>query len=125
MTVSLSTAVFPAKIARLVPLLGSNRDGEIIATVHAIGRSLKSAGRDWHDLAAAIETNTTSRLSAAAAHRDWRGDLKFCAQTFDRLNERERDFVASLVSSTAWREPTEKQLKWLGDIAARLRSSAA
>jgi hypothetical protein len=124
MTVSLSVAVFPAKIARLVPLLGSNRDGEIIATVHAIGRSLKSAGCDWHDLAAAIETNTTSRLSAAAAHRDWRADLKLCAKNFGLLNDRERDFVTSLASSTHWRAPSTRQEAWLSAIADRLRSAA-
>ncbi len=43
-----------AKIQKLIPRLASDADGEIIATVRAIGRALKSHKRDWHDLAAAL-----------------------------------------------------------------------
>jgi len=43
-----------AKLALIVPRLGSPHDGEIVASVKAIERTLKSAGCDWHDLSAAI-----------------------------------------------------------------------
>jgi hypothetical protein len=39
---------------KLIPLLGSNRDGEVLAAARAIGRKLEADGRDWHWLAALI-----------------------------------------------------------------------
>ena len=44
-----------AKLAKLLPRLGSEHDGEVVATVRAIDRTLTAAGLDWHSLAAAIE----------------------------------------------------------------------
>ena len=41
-----------ARVAKLVPLLSSDKAGEVAATAAAIGRALKAAGTDWHDLAA-------------------------------------------------------------------------
>lgn len=43
------------KVARLVPRLSSEHDGEIIATVKAIERVLKSSGFDFHNLAASVQ----------------------------------------------------------------------
>ena len=43
------------QLAKLIPRLASDHDGEIVATVKAIGRTLKSAGSDFHALAAAVE----------------------------------------------------------------------
>ena len=42
------------KVAKLLPLLSSDRDGERVGTVAAIDRVLKSEKLDWHDLAAQI-----------------------------------------------------------------------
>jgi predicted nuclease of predicted toxin-antitoxin system len=44
----------PPVIAQLLPRLGSNFDGEIIATAKAIERVLHSSSMDWHDLTKAI-----------------------------------------------------------------------
>ena len=51
------TALAPVapKIAKLIPRLASNHDGEVIATVHAIRRTLEGAGLDLHALAASLE----------------------------------------------------------------------
>jgi len=43
-----------AKLGKLIGRLGSDHDGEIIATGRAIQRTLKSAGCDLHDLAEAL-----------------------------------------------------------------------
>jgi hypothetical protein len=43
------------KLATLVRLLSSDRDGEVIATVRALVRTLESAGSDIHALAEHIE----------------------------------------------------------------------
>lgn len=42
------------RIAQLIPTLSSPVAGEVSATVGAIGRVLKAAGNDWHDLAGAL-----------------------------------------------------------------------
>ena len=38
------------KLEKLVPRLASDADGEVVATVRAIDRTLRGAGCDWHDL---------------------------------------------------------------------------
>ena len=48
------SAVAP-RVSKLICMLSSDRDNEVIATVAAITRTLKSAGLDWHDLAKQIE----------------------------------------------------------------------
>lgn len=42
------------RIAKLIPRLASNHEGEVIATVAAIRRTLDGAGHDLHDLAECI-----------------------------------------------------------------------
>ena len=42
------------KLEKLIPLLASDKPGEVVACAAAIGRALRSAGRDWHDLTAAL-----------------------------------------------------------------------
>lgn len=49
-----SLAPVSAKLEKLIPMLSSDRDGEVVAAVRAIGRTLQSAGADWHDLAKAV-----------------------------------------------------------------------
>ena len=46
-----------AKLAKILPRLGSEHEGEILATVAGIGRTLAAAGLDWHALAAAVEAS--------------------------------------------------------------------
>ncbi|WP_019905676.1 hypothetical protein [Methylobacterium sp. 77] len=38
------------KLIKLLPLLGSDIDGEVVSTTRAIARTLASAGADFHDL---------------------------------------------------------------------------
>ncbi len=42
------------RVRKLIGRLGSDHDGEVIATSRAIQRTLKSAGCDLHDLAEAL-----------------------------------------------------------------------
>ncbi len=39
------------RLSHLIRRLASNYDGEVVATVRAIERTLVADGRDWHDLA--------------------------------------------------------------------------
>lgn len=41
-------------LGKLLPLLGSNHDGEVVAAARAISRVLQRAGHGWHDLTNAL-----------------------------------------------------------------------
>ena len=103
------------RLGKLVVLLGSDRDGEVIGAARAIDRVLKSSGRDWHDLAATLSVPTS--IPSA----DWRGEARFCAGNAQRLSERELDFLATLARYRS--SPSGKQLSWLQSIADRLRGA--
>jgi hypothetical protein len=98
-------------ISKLIPRLASQYDGEVVATARAIERTLKAAGRDWHDLAAAIQPLPT----------DWRSLARFCAGQQQRLRPRELDFIVSISRQNRL---SEKQQRWLQDIASRVRAAA-
>jgi hypothetical protein len=108
------------QLGKLVLMLSSNHDGEIVATARAIDRVLRSHRLDWHDFAQAI------CLPAPAARpcddADWRDLLAFCASRMNRLNSREREFLRSIAQ---WRGQnlTERQRNWLEAIADKLRNA--
>jgi hypothetical protein len=104
-------------ISKLIPRLGSNHDGEVIATARAIQRVLRGAGRDWHDLAAVVSPPT-----ANVSGDDWRAMARFCVDRGDSLSDREWHFITTLAQYRS--APTHKQMQWLQDIAARLRVAA-
>jgi hypothetical protein len=54
-------------IATLIPKLASDHDGEVVATVRAIGRLLKSDGLDWHDLAKSLNPRPNLRVAQPTA----------------------------------------------------------
>jgi hypothetical protein len=109
----MSTALAPIapQLGKLVLMLSSNHDGEVIAAARAIDRVLKSSRMDWHDLAQAI--------CPPADHCDWHDLLAFCASHMIRLNSRERDFLQSIARRRS--DLTERQRNWLEYIAAKLR----
>jgi hypothetical protein len=107
-------------LLKLIPRLGSDHAGEVVATAAAIGRVLRNGGCDWHDLAGAVAV--LPKPQAKAEDDDWRATLAFCARHIDHLKTREREFLKSLAY---WRRDlTEKQRDWLEAIAARLRDSS-
>jgi hypothetical protein len=55
-----------AKVAKLVRLLGSDQDGEIVAAVAALRRTLGVAGIDLHDLADVITVGLEPRSPQAS-----------------------------------------------------------
>jgi hypothetical protein len=110
----------PAILSKLIPLLGSDKPGEVVATASAIGRALRGAGLDWHDLAgralAEPKIVVVERSAPRPAASGWRQQLDFCFD-FGSFNEREGRFLYSL---REWRgTPTEKQLAWLDQLYRR------
>jgi hypothetical protein len=57
-------AVDTDKVAKLVRMLASNHDGEVIASVVALRRTLGAAGLDLHDLADAAVAGLQPRSTA-------------------------------------------------------------
>jgi hypothetical protein len=54
------------RIEKLIPLLGSDNDGEALGAARAIERTLRAAGLDFHALAASIRPRTVWRDAAFA-----------------------------------------------------------
>jgi hypothetical protein len=103
------------KLQRLLLLLSSNQPGEVVAAAAAIGRTLRAAGCDWHDLAAGI--------SPAIEPMDWRAVRALCLKNRRLLRGRELDFVVNLGD---WHgDLTNKQSHWLNAIYARIRRATA
>jgi hypothetical protein len=109
------------RLTKLLLMLSSDRDGEVVAAAKAIGRALQATGKDWHDLARRLSVPVKARISEQAPPRhdkNWRAMHEHCIQHDDRLRPREREFIDSLGS---WRgDLTEKQRSWLVAIYQRL-----
>jgi hypothetical protein len=129
------------RLASLVRLLNSDKDGEILATVHAIKRTLETAGTDMNGFAHGIENlgknaevskakmkqiwdaavqHTENRLHGADdfASTDgkptWQSVALFCQRNKQRLRPQTHEFVDKMASQTVWgREPTPNQHKYL------------
>ena len=55
--------VIAPKLANLIRRLSSDQDGEVVATTHALIRTLKGIGADLHDVAACVERAGNGALS--------------------------------------------------------------
>src|SRR4051812_22150318 len=118
------------RLAKLLPLLSSDKSGEVVAAANAIGRTLATVNADWHDLVAHLQSEPRTvvvyrdvyRDPPSAEPSDWRAMLRVCADRYSRLSVREQQFVASLAN---WRgRPTPKQMDWLEAIYERVRAPA-
>jgi hypothetical protein len=126
------------KLASLVRLLASDKDGEVLGAARAINRTLKSAGTDIHALADRVELANGKQileqdmrrifnagyekgLRAAEDKHHGNGDFhnvdgmpswheiaRWCQRHGDRLRSKEEQFINDMAARTMWREPTEK-----------------
>jgi hypothetical protein len=136
------------KLGTFIRLLASSSDGEALAAARAIVRTLKSIGGDIHTLAERVESANGGKLTDAEMRKlydagfqagmravegrstgefhnvdgtpAWNEIALFCQQNNNRLRDNERTFVNDVASRSVWREPTEKQAKWLRSIFYRL-----
>jgi hypothetical protein len=108
------------KLAKMTPRLSSDHDGEVVATTHAIERTLHSNGCDWHDLVATFCAPTPATQISSP---DWRREVRFCTGHFEILTNWEQNFIATLTEYRG--RQTDKQMKLVRDIVARLRGAAA
>lgn len=129
-----------ARLAKLLPRLASDQNGEVAATAAAITRTLKTAGLDWHDLAAAIPTgdaahNVQGSERAAGPIRPFdtyawkraftprqeaenRARVRFCQSRPWCFSARERAFLADIARLHG--NLTIRQGDWLAALTDRL-----
>lgn len=106
------------RVGQLVRLLGSDKDGEVVAAARALGRTLKAHGHDWHDLAEIAERHLAR--PTIPARPPWQTLAQECLRQGGayRLKQGERQFLVSMSSWTA--KPSDRQLAWLRAIAVAL-----
>ena len=115
------------KLAKLIPLLSSDKDGEVVATARAIERTLRAEGCDWHDLATAVTREPEKQIiyikPPEPEPKDWCELARWCRDHDDeRLNVKERSFVCDMASRlVCGGEPSERQAAWLRAIYAKLQ----
>lgn len=120
------------KLGKLIPRLGTDADGEVVATVRAIGRALQSHGCDWHDLAAALKPQAPAPLyrqnsagrqpmsRATGAETFLRMALWLQGAPFQSLSDRSRSFVNAMVRTLgAGTDISTKQKRYLADLFAK------
>ena len=134
------------KIAMTIRLLDSDRDGEIIAAVHALKRVLESAGTDLNGLAHGVENlgkgisneerkkiwdtavqHTENRLHGADEFIDssgkptWQSVALYCQRNKHRLAPKHHDFINRVAANTVYdREPTPPMHKYLFSLFLQL-----
>jgi hypothetical protein len=143
---SSSLAPVADKLGKLLRLLSSDRNGEVISAARAIVRTLGGVGLDIHALAENLVIKKFSEADPLEIYRrgvedgkraaesenvgfrsvdkpTWHEIAGECAAHDECLRgERERQFVRDMVRWTVrGGEPTEKQAHWLRAIYARVR----
>jgi len=134
------------RLEKLLKLLTSDKDGEVIAAARAIKRTLDGTGADIHELAARVkgggklskaemqkiydagveagknDAAVDTGFNSVDGTKSWHEMALYCEKQISssRLYPREREFIEDMVRWTERREPSEKQGKWLHAIYIRL-----
>jgi hypothetical protein len=117
----MSSALLAPVAPKLVALLASDRDGEVLATVAAMRRTLATVDADFNDLAGLLTAATTTAARDADELERWRQAIKFLLDHVDELSDREREFVVDIAPRLALGRPlTAKQADWLAALYARI-----
>lgn len=122
-------AILAPRLKKLIPMLATDHDGEVVATVRAISRTLESAGLDLHDLVEALCKSTPAAYASAppqnpepappASLRDIAIWLRTHAT--HRMTYKEQTFVRDMASRlNEGRQASTKQANWLQTIFYRL-----
>lgn len=122
------------RLSKMMLLLSSNHDGEIIAAVHAIDRVLKENNLDWHYLADRIVsvrklTDTTKKYtsdeypSLPEEFGTWSELVDFVYNRKDLLMMKEARFVTDIYFKPKFRmNPTPKQSSWLLSLYKKVKA---
>jgi hypothetical protein len=125
------TEIDPGKFAKLVRMLASDKNGEVLANAGALRRALTANKMDMHDLAAAIEVGLRPTQQRPAwgppsqfAADDWQSMCWFCHHDRHRLRPSQREFVEDLLLGRGLDDGhvLESHLQRLRAIVASLRA---
>jgi hypothetical protein len=129
----------PTKLGKLLRLLASDKDGEVIAAASALKRTLGAAGLDLHDLAAAAERGLRPQQQQPLqqlqrqswdpplpAPDDWQAMAWYCHFHRHQLRNDQRERVADYLLGTAFSETDDRCMPWhldeLRALVARVRA---
>jgi hypothetical protein len=114
------------KVAAIIPRLGSDQDGEIIAAAKALERTLASANQGFTDLADAISPQPVVTTPLKKPATDWKQAARWCAvYGVGVLTNRELEFVDDLAASKGFRTLSMRQDAWLASILSKLSMTGA
>ncbi len=114
------------QLSKLIPLLASDQDGEVIATARAIGRVLTGKGLDWCHFSQAVgEIKRLSLEPSRPSAERQPSPLEMVAWCRNhgrgRLSSRDHKFILTVSASLALGgRLSVHQTQWLRDIYTRL-----
>ncbi|SRR5260221_998762 len=116
----MTTPLNRERLARVLGLLGSHHDGEVITAARHADTLVRRAGLTWPDivLQRPLPTPRPDPVPFGDA-----GQIQFCLRWAHRLSRWEADFVASIRDHR--RPLSTKQRNVLTRVVDRLRSRAA
>lgn len=114
------------RLAKIVPLLASDKDGEVLSAARSILRVAAAAGCDVHCLATKVAAAFQDKVEPLEA-LGWRDLASEIAMHVDALDIAESDFLKNMMAlARSGGQPTERQVAWLQAIYRRIhRRSAA
>jgi hypothetical protein len=112
MSVAAPSSTLTKRLEKLIPLLASNHDGEVIATARAIGSALAAEGFDIHDLAGSLIPYIAKREAVSATIAP--------PPVFDALTLFERRAWLEAIRKTDWLTRFERD--HIEDVYARVRT---
>jgi hypothetical protein len=107
------------RLGRVLGLLGSAHDGEVVAAGRTADRMVRASGLTWHDVVAhpPVAAPRFDPIPFGDA-----GEIKFCLRWAHRLTEWEATFIVSIRDHR--RPLTTRQRNCLARIVDRLRARA-
>lgn len=122
----MTSSAIPDRVERLLPLLGSDKPGEVTNACRAILRDLGSVGLDWHDVLIVRRAPNRTQPPFARAPMPTFFDMARACRDLDqgRLTLWERDFVLDMCRYGR-SSPSPRQAQRLATIFAQVRRRAA
>jgi hypothetical protein len=126
-------AVDTERLAKLVRLLASDKDGEVLAAIAALKRTLDIAEMDFHDMAAALVSGLKPRTPERASREppppdlyNWESMAWYCRFHSRHIQDLDLDYVVgALLGRTGFDlgRATPELMRRLRDIVGRVQAA--
>jgi hypothetical protein len=104
------------RLSKLLGLLASDYDGEVLSAAKHASKLVQSVGMSWDEI---IGESQASSIREAPQPTGWRQTVVECLRQADRLSDWEFSFLSSL-SGSSFPRPTQKQQACLDRTAKRV-----